>query len=100
MKTDFSNEENFVDDFCYSTCYLYPICPNCAGANYLVNNTFKTRSKSKCRIQKLVSLFIADLQSKQIVKNPESLDEETLYHSIEAIKNIRKNYLEEFPQLL
>jgi sulfatase maturation enzyme AslB (radical SAM superfamily) len=96
QKTDFSNEINFLDDDCYKNCYIYPICPNCSGANYMVNKTFKKRNKSKCRIQKLIALFIADMQAKLIQKNPKRYDDTTLYHTIEAIKKIRALYLDEF----
>jgi sulfatase maturation enzyme AslB (radical SAM superfamily) len=96
LKTDFANDENFVDDECFNNCYIYPICPCCSGANYMLNKTFKLRNKSKCRIQKLLALFIADMQAKRIQKNPKRYDDTTLYYTIEAIKKIRELYLDEF----
>ena len=96
LKTDFSNDENFIDDDCFNNCYIYPICPCCLGADYMVNKTFKKRNKSKCRIQKLITLFAADMQAKLIQKNPKRYDDTTLYHTIEAIKKIRSLYLDEF----
>jgi radical SAM protein with 4Fe4S-binding SPASM domain len=96
MKIDFTNVENFIDEECYKNCYIYSICSFCAGTNYLLNKTFKQRNKSKCRIQKLVMLFIADMKAKQIRKNPKIYDEEKLYYTIEAIKKIRSLYLNEF----
>lgn len=96
LNTDFTDANNFIDDNCFNNCYIYPICPNCAGANYLNNKTFKERDKRRCRIQKLIALFIADLQAKRITKNPTSYDNDTLYHTIEAIKTIRSFYLSEF----
>ena len=99
-KTDFTDEDNFLDDDCFNNCYIYPICPTCAGANYLINKTFKKRDKSRCRIQKLISLFIANLHAKRIMKNPKIYDDETLYHTIEAIKKIRTLYLPEFEEYL
>jgi radical SAM protein with 4Fe4S-binding SPASM domain len=97
IQTDFSDNEVFIDDDCLKNCYIYPICPTCAGANYLVNKSFKTRIKSKCRIQKLISLFIADLQAKRLIKlngytNGEK-DDTKLYYTIEAIKKIKSLYL-------
>jgi len=100
QKTDFSNDINFLDDDCFKNCYIYPICPNCSGANYMVNKTFKLRNKRKCRIQKLIALFIADLQGKRIQKNPKRYDDTTLYYTIEAIKKIRELYLNEFKEFL
>ena len=53
LATDFNNDEAFVDDECFNTCYIYPMCPTCSGANYMKNGTFKIRDKSRCRIQNL-----------------------------------------------
>jgi sulfatase maturation enzyme AslB (radical SAM superfamily) len=96
LRTDFSNEDNFVDEDCYKNCYIYPVCPTCSGSNYMVNKTFKERDKKKCRIQKLIALFSADLQAKRIAKNPKRYDDKTLYFTIAAIKKIRELYLPEF----
>lgn len=96
LNTDFSNESNFVDDGCAENCYIYPMCPICYGANYLNCKTFKIRDKSRCRLQKLIALFTADLHAKRILKNPSRYDENTLYDTIEAIKKIRSLYLPEF----
>ena len=93
---DFTNNENFIDVDCFSNCYIYPICPTCAGANYLNNKTFQYRDKRRCRVQKLIALFIADLQAKRIAKNPAIYDNDKLYYTIEAIKKIREFYLPEF----
>jgi len=97
-KIDFTYDRNFIDDECYHGCYIYPICSTCAGANYMVNKSFKIRNKSKCRIHKLIALFIADLQAKRISKNKNIMDEEVLFHTIEAIKKIRSLYFDEFSQ--
>lgn len=100
LSVDFEKDQNFVDDECAETCYIYPICPTCSGANYLKNKSFKTRDKSHCKFQKLAALFTADLQAKQIVKNPNAFDEETLYFKIEAIKKIKAAYYNEFEKHL
>ena len=100
LATDFNDDNAFIDDECFDTCYIYPICPTCSGANYLKNHTFKVRDKSRCRIQKLIALFIADLEAKKIAKNPKIYDDKTLYYKIEAIKNIRSHYLNEFEKYL
>ena len=96
MKTDFDNKSNFVDDECSKNCYIYPLCPICYGANYLNRKTFKVRDKSKCRLQKLIIVFAADLHAKRILKDKSQYDEKTLYDTIEAIKKIRYLYLPEF----
>jgi len=95
-----ADDTTFIDDNCFYNCYIYPICPNCLGANYLANRSFKERDKSRCKIHKLISLFIADLQAKRILKNPKIYDDETLYHTIEAIKKIRSLYFSEFEAYL
>jgi sulfatase maturation enzyme AslB (radical SAM superfamily) len=100
LKTDFANEDNFVDEECYKNCYIYPICPSCSGGNYKETKTFKLRNKKKCRIQKLIALFIADMEAKRIAKNPKRYDDNKLYHTIEAIKKIRELYLPEFEGFL
>ena len=95
---DFFNNYDFIDDECSENCYIYPVCPNCAGANYLNSKTFKNHDKSKCKIQKLIALFASDLQGKRIVKNPSLYDKNQLYHTINAIKKIRELYLPEFEE--
>jgi uncharacterized protein len=98
--TDFSNDDLFIDNDCFNNCYIYPICPTCSGTNYMINKTFNKRNKSKCRIQKLVALFIADLQAKRLVKSGglfgSKKDDTKLYYTIEAIKKIKSLYLNEF----
>lgn len=96
ISTDFSDHDKFIDEECFKGCYIYPVCPTCAGANYLKNKNFKQRDKSRCRIQKLITLFVADLQAKRIATNPQIYDDNTLYHTIEAIKKIRTLYYPEF----
>jgi sulfatase maturation enzyme AslB (radical SAM superfamily) len=96
LQTDFTKDELFIDDDCFSNCYIYPLCPCCSGSNYMVNKTFRKRIKSKCRIQKLIALFTADMQAKLIQKNPKRYDDTTLYYTIEAVKKIRTLYLDEF----
>ena len=96
MKTDFHNEQLFVDEECINNCYIYHICPTCAAANYLVNKTFKRRLRNKCRINKLLTLFMADMEAKRIQKDPKRYDAKELYHTIEAIKKIRALYIDDF----
>lgn len=97
---DFSRVDDFIDDTCYNECYIYPVCPYCAGANFLTQRSFKIRDKSKCRIQKLITLFSADLIAKRIVKHPDQYEDSIRYHAINAIEKIRSLYLPEFQEYL
>jgi len=97
-KTDFTKEELFVDDDCFENCYIYPICPNCSGANYLAEHSFKKRNRSKCRIQKLISIFIADLQVRKILKNPDKYSDTEKFKILEAAKKIKSAFLPEFSE--
>lgn len=96
---DYSKDEDFVDKDCFDNCYIYPLCSICYGANYLNSKKLNVRDKGKCRIQKLIALFSADVQAKRILKNKTKYDDKELYYTIEAIKKIREKYLEEFPEL-
>jgi radical SAM protein with 4Fe4S-binding SPASM domain len=96
MKIDFTNIENFKDEECAKNCYLYPVCPTCAGVNYMLNKSFKIRNKRKCRLFKLIILFVADLQGKLLMKNPDSMDDTSKYYTIEAIKKIYNLYYNDF----
>lgn len=96
MSLDFTNEELFADDKCFHDCYLYPLCPTCAGANYQTNGAFGVKNKIHCRTQKLISLFAADLQAKKIIKNPKLYDPNKTYYTIRAIEEIRRLYYDEF----
>jgi len=98
VNTDFTDDDNFVDEDCFDNCYIYPLCPTCAGTSYLMHRNFKVRDKRKCLIQKLVALFIADLQAKRILKNPDCIEKNQLYPTIEAIKKIKSLYYEEYKQ--
>jgi len=97
---DYENMNNFIDEDCFNNCYIYPICPTCAGSNYMINKDFKKRIRTKCRMQKIISLFIADLQARRIMKNRSKYSTSTLYYTIEAIKKIRNLYLDEFKEYL
>lgn len=96
LKTNFADPDNFIDDDCFERCYLYPVCHYCAGANYLVRGSFKNRDKTKCRINKLIALYSADLQMKRILKSPEKYAEPQRTQTIRAINKIRQAFLSEF----
>ena len=98
QKIDFTKDENFVDLDCLKNCYLYPICPHCSGANYLATSSFSKWDKSKCKIQKLISLFVADLTAQKIITNKKIFDAVTTYKTIKAIEKIRELYYQEFAE--
>ena len=98
LQTDFENVDNFVDNDCFENCYIFPVCPNCSGANYMSQKTFQIRDKAKCRIQKLITLYSADLLGKRILKNPDLVHQDSLYNTISAIEKIRNEYLDEFSE--
>lgn len=98
--TDYTDELAFVDEKCLNECYIFPICPHCSGANLLEKSTFKYWDKSKCRIQKLVTVFCAELQAQRIIKNPAYYLDDQKYYMITAIQNIRETILPEFKTFL
>ncbi len=98
LETDFENNDSFIDDACFEHCYIFPVCPFCPGANYLVKKSFKQRDKSKCRVQKLITLYCADLYAKKIINNKDAFQEERLYNIISAIEKIKKYYMPEFKE--
>lgn len=97
-ETDFKNESNFVDDDCFNNCYIYPVCPYCPAANFKITKSFCVRDKSKCRIQKLITLYSADLQAKRLLKNPSAFSQNKIPLIVESVKNIRKQILPEFKE--
>ena len=100
-KTNYANNSDFIDDYCFNNCYLYPICGTCSGANFLVNHTFKKRIKTRCKMNKLISLYIAELHARRIIAHRELYqDDDQLYFLIKAIKEIKQNYYEEFKEFL
>lgn len=98
MASDFTKNELFVDNKCFDECYIYPLCPTCAGANYQTNKAFGKKNKIHCRTQKLITLFAADLLAKKISKNPDLYDESRTYFIINAIKRIKELYYDEFKE--
>ena len=63
------------------------------------NKSFDIRCRDRCKINKLVTLFVADLHAKRILLYPELYPNETiLFYTIEAIKKIRELYLDEFKE--
>ena len=100
-KVNFYNNSIFVDEECSRGCYLFPVCGTCSGANYLVNKSFNNRIKSRCKMNKLISLYIAELHMRRILQHRELYqDENQVYFLIEAIRGIKENYYSEFQEFL
>lgn len=92
-KINFEDASVFSDTSCLDECYISPVCGTCAGANYLVNGRFDTRIKSRCDMNKLITIFIAEYHTRRIIFNEESYpDKDQMFYIIEAIKEIRKRY--------
>lgn len=72
---DFNNDENFVDEFCKNECYFYNICPNCYGANFLVNGKINERNKSMCKLIMTRAYYSAALQAQKIIAKGDNIDE-------------------------
>lgn len=96
MSLDLKDINNFNDADCLENCYIYPICRGCYCTNYKINGSLNKHNHLRCRITKLMALFIADLDSKRILKNPDKFDDVTKFYTIEAIKKIRELYMNEF----
>lgn len=101
LKQNFEDSKNFIDEDCATNCYIYPVCGSCSGANYLVNHAFNKRLKTRCKMNKLICLYIAELHTRRILNHRELYnDDDQLYFLIEAIKEIKKRYYAEFKKLL
>lgn len=72
---DFNNDENFIDEFCKNKCYFHNICPNCYGANFLVNGKINERNKSMCKLIMIRAYYSAALQAQKIIANGDNIDE-------------------------
>ena len=96
MSYDFTDESLFADDKCFGNCYIYPLCPTCAGANYQTNKDFSIKNPIHCKTQKLIALFAAELQAQKIIRNPKIYDESKMYYTIKGIENVRALYYDEF----
>lgn len=96
-KIDFNDVNVFTNAECLESCYLYPICSTCAGANLKANGKLSDYNKSKCVLTRLFAVFTAEFHAQRILKHPELYsDERRLYYTIQAIEDIRERYLAEF----
>lgn len=92
--TNFEDPNEFIDRECFESCYLYPVCPTCAAANYLNGKSLRIRDKRRCDIQKLIAVFVADILARRIIKNPKCMAPEKAYYTAQAIKKIKAKYLD------
>ena len=98
---DMEDDQLFVDSKCNQLCLIYPICSNCSGSNYKSRGNFATRDYSKCMIKKLEVLFCAELMARKILHNRDVCENSTvLYHTIQAIKDIKRLYYPLFRQYI
>ncbi len=100
---DFYEDEKLIDKYCATNCYFYAICPNCYGANLLVNGNLSERDKSMCNLVKLRAYFSAILCSQYILNNKnkiEKLDRNKIPLQIRAIERIKKICEEEFQNVM
>lgn len=100
LKFDFNNEDGFLDENCYKNCYIYPVCPSCSGTCYKKNKTLNRRDKTQCRIQKLITLYSADLIAKKLIEDVSCIPQNAVYNTISSIKKIKSLYMQEFPFLI
>ena len=95
-KTDFCNIDNFVDEDCFDSCYIYQICRTCHAEDYLATKSFKHYDKSKCRMRIMEAIVLAEYNARLIQKNPCVYDDAKLYYTIEAIKKIKNLYYKDY----
>ena len=89
--SDFYDDNNLIDDYCYHNCYFYSICPNCYGANFLVNGKISERDKTKCNLIKIQSYYASALHAQKIIQNKKSdWDKSVISSRIKAINKIKE----------
>ena len=90
--SDFYEDDNLIDKYCFGNCYFYPVCPNCYGANLLVNGKLSERDKSKCNLVKLQCYYSAALHAHRIIQEVNSqkqMNTAALDSTIRAIQRIK-----------
>ena len=101
LETDFNCVDNFTDEDCLNNCFLFPICGSCSGANYLQNHSFSNRVKTRCKMNKLIAIYIAELHTRRILEHKELYeDSNQIYYLIESITSIKENYFEELKKYI
>ena len=98
--SDFNKDDFLIDEYCYNNCYFYNICPNCYGANLLVNNNLSQRDKSMCNLIKLRAYFTAVIRAQYIINHKTNIDpsnKNKIALQIKAIEKIKSICEKEFP---
>ncbi len=99
-RLDFCDDELFVDKDCYDNCYIYPLCNTCAGANYKVCGRLNHRDRRRCKVNKVMSVFLADFLLRKALNKVEedgnAVNDKRLQAEIIACKQIKKLYYPEF----
>lgn len=95
-KCDFCNIDNFVDEDCFSTCFIYQICRTCHAEDYISTKSFKHYDKRKCKMKYIEALVLAEYNARLIQHNPHTYDETKLYYTIQSIKKIKELYFEKY----
>ncbi|MCR4848494.1 MAG: radical SAM protein [Bacteroidales bacterium] len=88
--SDFLDDKNLIDEYCFHNCYFYPICPNCYGANYLANGKLSERDKSMCNLVKIRAYYCAALIAQRICQKNACDDQEIVSLKIKAIQRIKR----------
>ena len=89
--SDFLEDKNLIDEYCFNNCYFYSICPNCYGANYLANGNLSERDKSMCNLVRIRAYYCAALQTHKILQSDNiQSDNNLIALKIRAIKKIKE----------
>lgn len=100
LRCDFCNVDDFVDETCFNSCYIYQMCRTCHAEDYLSTKSFKHYDKTKCRMKFMEALILAEYNALLIQRNPQIYDDTKLFYTIEAIKKIRELYYEDFKNFI
>lgn len=90
---DFSKIVDWSDPDC-ADCLIANICPSCYGMNHLHTGNLTTRDKSMCDIRKIIALANTNFTARILENGRLSLSDSELALTVQAIKDIQKNYNE------
>lgn len=98
LLTDFTDIRAILDKECFESCYLYPICPTCYGADYLLSKKINVKNKTTCEVLKICAYYSALVRANRIddigIDKLSTEEKGKLYKTIKAIKTIVSNYKE------
>lgn len=89
---NFEDDSNFEDEYCKSNCYFHAICPNCYGANFLVNERIDIRDKSMCNLIKTRAYYSAAMWAHKILNlsTNSDIEQTKIALKIRAIEKIKQ----------